>query len=355
MVRPLPVHLFHALVLSCSLLALLQAQPAPRGVVRGRVLDDSTNAPLPLANIFLSNSTMGTAANTQGRFELKGIPLGNQQVVASIVGYQPGSISLQLTDSIPRYVELRLKARPVQMSAVEIEARDPVEWKTQLERFTKAFFGSTSNSVKCKVTNAEVLDFTLEEGTGQFIATAREPLEIVNAALGYRFQCILQFFIETPHTFRYIGLTGFQHLQPQSTEVAEQWKTNRRTAFYGSKRHFLLSLFRKTARQEGFEVNSIRSDWVRTALIRPVGFEVNPDTLLAPSDVPFEKKLSFPDLLQIIFTRGSQRQFSIIELSGPSVMIFSNGFAANPLGLWTYGFWSSQRVAEMLPLDYEPD
>jgi hypothetical protein len=35
-------------------------------------------------------------------------------------------------------------------------------------------------------------------------------------------------------------------------------------------------------------------------------------------------------------------------------VIFANGFCANPLGLVTFGYWSTQRAAELLPIDYEP-
>jgi hypothetical protein len=346
---------FSVIILFVVLPQILSAQIVPQTTIKGRVVDDSTNAPLPLANIFVSNSTIGTAADNEGRFALKRVPLGTQQVVASIVGYKPGSITLNLKDSIAVRIEIRLKQQPVQLSTVEVEAKDPVEWKKNLERFTKAFFGSTSNSQKCTLLNPQVVDFTLDEESSQLTATAREPLEIINSALGYRIHCVLQLFSLTPHNFRFLALTGFQLLQPQNKDVAEEWGKNRQNAYYGSKRHFLTSLVRNRARQAGFEVSLIRTEWIQAAMLRPMGFEMNPDTLLSQSDVAFEKKLAFPYLLQIVYGHGRARQYSVIEMSGPEAMVFSNGLMVNPLAIWTYGYWSSQRVADMLPMDYEPE
>jgi hypothetical protein len=331
----------------------VHAQPVPRAIVNGRVVDDSTRAPIPLANVFISNSTIGTGTDSNGRFKLREVPLGSQQVVASIVGYLPGSVMVLLGDSTTRTVEIRLKARPVQMPAVEIEARDPAEWRENLKRFLKTFFGSTTNSSKCKLLNPEVLDFLQE--VEPFVATAREPLEIDNRALGYHIRCVLVHFSESREIFQFIGLTAYSNLRPRDQTEAEQWKSNRRDAFYGSKRHFLLALLKKNTREEGFEVNRVRKDFVRNALRRAAGSDVNPDTLLTPGEFSFQKKLSFADLLQVVYTRRDAPQISLIEMGRPQTVVYANGQTEDPLGLWTYGYWSSQRFADLLPLDYEPE
>jgi hypothetical protein len=81
--------------------------------------------------------------------------------------------------------------------------------------------------------------------------------------------------------------------------------------------------------------------------------EVNPDTLVSPSDSPFEKKISFIGYLQVIYSRGVVQHISLLELGGPIATIYTNGL--NPLGIWTHGYWSLQRAGEMLPIDYEPE
>ena len=348
----LPLFLF---ILVVSSLNLFFPQQIPKAIVKGRVVDDSTGAPLPLANVFISNSTIGTAANEEGGFELRGVPLGTQQIVASIVGYKPASLTVQLSDSIVQTVEFRLKSHPVQIPGVDIEEKDPVEWRKHLQRFINVFFGSTPNAVRCRILNPQVLDFSYDEEADRLVATAREPLDIENHALGYRFQCELVLFTHSPEAFQYIGFAAFRPMVPQNVAEVEEWKASRRNAYYGSKRHFLQALAKNSTKEEGFDVYSIRKDWTNRALRRPVGFEVNVDGLLSPGDSPHEKKLDFRDLLQVIYTRQNVTRISLLELNGPSVTVFTNGLTANPLGLWTYGYWSTQRGAEMLPIDYEAE
>jgi hypothetical protein len=330
-------------------------QQVPKAIVRGRVVDDSTGVPLPLANVFVSNSTIGTSANEEGKFELRGVPIGTQQIVASIVGYKPGSFTAQLNDSIVQVVEFRLRARAVQMPGVEIEEKDPAEWRKHLKTFIDVFFGSTPNAPLCKILNPQVLDFAYEEEEDRLVATAREPLEIENRALGYRVHCVLVLFTHSSQTFQYIGFTGFQVLVPRSVDESDQWKVNRRNAYYGSKRHFLRALAKNSATKEGFEVYNVRHEWLWSALKKPAGFKMNVDGLLSPGDSPYEKILEFQDMLQVVYKHESVTHISLIELNGRSVTVFTNGLTANPLGLWTYGYWSTQRGGEMLPIDYEPE
>jgi len=330
----------------------MQAQTLPRAIVKGRVLDDSTRAPIPLANVFISNSTIGTATNADGMFELKGVPLGSQQIVASIVGYQPGVTAIQFSDTTARSVEIRLKSRPVQMPAVDIEADDPVEWRKNLESFLKEFIGSSANARMCKLLNPEVLDFF--EESPHLVATAREPLEIENKALGYHVRCVLIHFAFAKETMQFIVLTSYSNLTPRDKAEEEEWNSRRLSTFRGSQRHFLVSLLRKSTKEEGFEVNRITKNMARRAYARPIGFDVDPDTLMKPGEFAHQHLLSFPDLLQVIYYTNSLPQVSLIEMNRPRLVVYPNGHLEDPLGIWTYGYWSSQRFADMLPIDYEP-
>ena len=219
---------FVALVTSLFVLLVpqtLQSQSIPHAIVKGRVLDDSTRSPLPLTNVFVSNSTIGAAADTQGRFELKGVPLGNQEIIASIVGYATQTKTLRLTDTTVYEVEFRLQPRPVQMVGLEIVGNEPTEWKRNLQEFLRLFFGSTPNASRCTLLNPEVLDFNVDDETGSFSASARRPLDIENKALGYHIQLFLDSLAErnfvhrsAPSTFQCVGRARFIPLLPQDKD-----------------------------------------------------------------------------------------------------------------------------------------
>ena len=333
----------------------IHAQGVPQVVIKGKVIDDSTGAPLALTNVFVANSTIGTAANAEGRFVLRGVPLGTQQIVASIVGYSVETWTLRLTDTITYEVEFRLRPRELQMPGVLVEAKDPVEWKKQLQRFVDSFFGTGPNSALCRLMNPQVLDFQVNEQVNQFIATAREPLQIENRALGYRFTYILRRYVESPQLFQFVGVTHFEELRPRDAQESVRWKENRRKVYYGSRRHFLSALIRKTWKEDGFEVNSIRKTPPRMALMWRAGNEVDADTLLRPGHAPYERRISFEGMLQVVYNQGRRQEFSLIELDQPVVTVYANGLVENPLKMVTQGYWSGQRAADLLPTDYEPE
>jgi hypothetical protein len=333
----------------------LDAQGIPHATVKGRVIDDSTGVPLPLTNVFVANSTIGTSADSAGQFVLRGVPLGTQQIVASIVGYGLETWTLQLTDTITYETEFRLRPRELQMPGVLVEARDPLEWKKQLQRFVDSFFGAGPNSNLCKIMNPQVLDFQVDMQKDQFLATARAPLLIENRALGYRFTYILRRYIESPQLFQFLGVTHFEELRPRDAQESARWKENRRRVYYGSRRHFLASLIHKTWREDGFEVNSIHKTPPRMALMWRAGNEVDADTLLRPGRAAYERRISFDGMLQVIYSQSGRHEFSLIQLDQPVVTIYANGLVSPPLRMVTQGYWSSQRAADMLPTDYEPE
>jgi hypothetical protein len=331
----------------------LYGQQMSRAIVRGHVVDDSTGAPIPLANVFVVSSKIGSATDREGKFELTNIPPGAWEIVASIVGHVPEIRTVRLSDSTAVQIVFRLKPRPVQMASVEVVEKDPTEWRRQLKKFSDAFFGTTRNASLCRFLNPEVLDFAVEKETAHLSVTAREPMKVENKALGYVFQCVLMYSTVGTGTFQFTAYVGFEGLRSTNDNETKAWESSRRKAYYGSKRHFLESLIRKRSKEEGFTANLMGFSSPKEALNRPVGLGVNPDTLVSPGDSPYERRLSFMGYLQVIYSREGVQHISLLELHGPTAIIYTNGL--NPLGIWTHGYWSLQRAAEMLPVDYEPE
>ncbi|WP_164851252.1 SusC/RagA family TonB-linked outer membrane protein [Larkinella soli] len=61
--------------------------------VRGRVIDEKTNTPLPGANVMIAGTTQGTTADANGNFTLS-VPTTARQLVVSFVGYVRREIAL---------------------------------------------------------------------------------------------------------------------------------------------------------------------------------------------------------------------------------------------------------------------
>jgi hypothetical protein len=105
-------------LLSCSLLAQTQ-------VVKGTVVDSEAKYPLIGATVQVSETTplLGTTTNSDGAFELKGVPVGRHTIVAQYIGYKPVVIpnvlvtagkevilNIQLTESVEELKEIEVTA-----------------------------------------------------------------------------------------------------------------------------------------------------------------------------------------------------------------------------------------------------
>lgn len=360
-------HRTRFIILSVSILLTffvpnLSAQNIFKGVIKGKVVDDSTNAPLPGANVFVASSTIGTASGNDGKFQITNVPYGIHQIVASFIGYTPLIETIDMTDTTEKEIVFRLKPKNFQLSPVVVEGNEPEEWKNNLKKFITQFFGKTPNAEQCKLLNPEVLDFSFDEETSAFTATVREPLIIENKALGYRLYYYLKYFKETDKRFQYYGVTKFEQLESDSPEEIKQWKINRQNTYYGSRRHFFYSLFHKSAEEEGFKVKWIRRELGLSAGFRYgteinpyLGNEVDPNTLLTDGKTIYEKKLSYKNILQATYGENTlNKRISRIELVQDSITVYSNGEIAEQLGILTFGYWSTQRAAEFLPWEYKP-
>ncbi|MCP9765641.1 TonB-dependent receptor [Lacihabitans soyangensis] len=61
-------------------------------VIKGRVVDDVTQSPLPGASISILNTQLGTQTDVEGNFRIQNAPFGRQTLKVSYVGYQTSLI-----------------------------------------------------------------------------------------------------------------------------------------------------------------------------------------------------------------------------------------------------------------------
>jgi hypothetical protein len=359
-------------ILCFSLAAM--AQPNPRVAIVGRVSDDSTGAFLQNVNVFVAQTTLGCNTDESGRFEIKNVPLGSFEIVASRLGYALRSIRVEISEFGSNSFDIRLHPMPITVREVVVSANEPVEWKRQLSTFTKLFLGTTLNADKCKILNPEVLDFN--ELAGFFSATARKPLEIENRALGYHIQFILSVFKLEPgnSTFELMSskvfgrgmltLEGMPHYTDlTSSDPAEvrRWNEARMRAFKGSFRHFLVALTTKHLQDEGYVISSRPS----LAASRGQGREVTEDSLVFVTSEPATKLVRFTEFLQVEYKRESEEpgydllrlkdsdaQTSWIELNYDAIKVNPEGLINEWFPTKLYGYWAWTRLADSLPLDY---
>lgn len=91
-----------------------------RGSVKGRVLDAETGAPLPGVNIMVAHTTIGAASGLDGAFNLPRVPLGEIELIATMMGYKKDVIHLNVDIEPSEEVEIRLNSTVLQLSGVVV-------------------------------------------------------------------------------------------------------------------------------------------------------------------------------------------------------------------------------------------
>jgi len=79
--------------------------PGTTGKITGRVIDKNTGDPLPMANVVIQGTTMGASTDLYGHFVILSVPPGTYSVKASMMGFQPMTmtevkIQVDLTTSL---------------------------------------------------------------------------------------------------------------------------------------------------------------------------------------------------------------------------------------------------------------
>lgn len=382
-------HILPSLIVFCGLIIAVShpavSYPQEKKFIRisGEVKDAVSGEPLPYANVFLSNTTIGAATDSHGHYLITAVPLGNYEIVASMMGYELETRPITIRQPIDRIINFELNMKVLESPGIEIQGTVPVEWKKNFEKFERIFLGDSKNARKCKILNPEYINFDYDYLNHALLASSDRPIEIENRALGYRvYFSLTEYSSQNYSSVRYFGYSRFVPLTPKNSSEEKRWEKNRFKAYRGSTRHFLASLFAGTHEQEGFvafNVSDLREDITSSYSKRITSKEV-----LRPGPYPFEKILSFPDYLKVIYTgEGESKEFiyyaqenftallsrnrmatkihrSNIQTSGmklnyDSVVINNAGLVMNPYAITTFGYWGwEERFAELLPLDYVP-
>ncbi|MDY0253922.1 MAG: TonB-dependent receptor [Tenuifilaceae bacterium] len=98
-----------------------KAQAQNRFTISGYVYEKGSRETMPGVNIYVPETTLGTASNSYGFYSLT-LPAGEYEVVFSFVGYQPRSFSINLNQDIPLNVDLD---HSIEIEGVEIRGEMP--------------------------------------------------------------------------------------------------------------------------------------------------------------------------------------------------------------------------------------
>jgi hypothetical protein len=336
---------------------------AQTGQLSGKVIDAKTREPLPFANVYVNKTTMGTTTDTSGEFILKGIPLGNVEIVCSFIGYIPHQLKVIIAATGNTPLAFELNPDTQQLTEVEIKSSRDKTWEKQLKKFEKVFLGVTGD---CTILNPWVIEFSNENN--KLKAEASLPIEIENKLLGYKLFFQLKSFSYSFSGYSIIGNVRFVEMKTSNGKDALNWMKNRERAYLGSERHLMKSILDRKINKEGFVLYKER---VKGKLrSRNFSYELDhnlttADTtaLLSPVAGTNEFRINIKDKIEVHYDYDFSLTRFYVDISYPVswletkngyVLINQDGNILNGAEVTISGDMAGARVSSMLPLDYKP-
>lgn len=335
--------------------------------VTGVVKDSKTNEPIPFVSVFLSNTTFATETAMDGTFKLKNVPTGTHTLVIRFIGYETLNKTIKIVEGQPLTFNENLVPSAQQLAEVKVQANRDKKWEKQYRTFAQQFMGETAAVQYCKVINPWVIEF--EEKEDVLTAKAEDAIEIDNRYLGYRILYTLKSFKTNGTETKFTGYAQFSELWSDKPSEKAFWAANREQVFASSDIHLFQSIIAGKTKADGFELYidkpgenpNARSAFFhqnQSKKLQAVYFDSL--TLKKNKDNIYQLFLPPRSELHLTNTEGS---FSIyrdklarvawLETRGP-LFINQSGLVLNPSEWVASGYLVSQRMAEILPLDFVP-
>ncbi|MCO6472159.1 MAG: carboxypeptidase-like regulatory domain-containing protein [Melioribacteraceae bacterium] len=381
-----------------SCLFSINAQTQSQASISGIVKDSLTGLPLKDVNLYIAKTLLGTTTNENGEYRIRNVPFGRYVLIFSHIAYKNDHEDISVQQSYNYVFDHSLLPAPFELPEIDVKTMNEKEWQKNFEIFKKHLLGYGEFADSCRILNPYKIDFKYNE-EGNLLAISRQPIQIINTALGYELLFFMKYFEKEFSSVKFAGLPVFSELPPANEEQAKIWENNRIKAYAGSLRHFLKSiadsyeniikgkastkllidLDDKTDDGYKFEYDStitftkhgFKAYYQSTNPIRRGrNFIVGPffvDSSVFPSPVLNELYFVAEKYIQVGFDREldekipsflwpSETQTSWVKLQADSVIFDKQGRYFDEFMIETFGYWAKERLSDMLPLEYNlPD
>ncbi len=357
---------FFFIILLFSLFAFAQQTTF---LVSGKVIDAANKTPLVAASVFAQNTTTGTATNNEGIFILR-LNNGGYDLVITFTGYETVTKRISTADADNNNIVIELKQKDKAMEEISIVSSNEV--KNGLEKygdfFIENFIGKTANSRLCSIQNKEALKFYFSKKRNRLKVLASEPIIIKNPALGYTIKYTIDSFTYDYGTLAsaYIGYPLFEAMQPADSAQAILWQANRQIAYKGSILHFMRSVYTKQLKEEGFEIQFLlKNSGIESALplknfYAALNYKMDESTMVVDINpnqpdvaVLYKNEKPVEEYFVQYEEQPKEFQLSLVNMTAAqSIGIEQNGYYFDQNDITINGYWSWEKVGDMLPYDF---
>jgi CarboxypepD_reg-like domain len=358
-------------------------------IISGRVLNESGTEPVSKASIYINNSTIGTASNENGEYIMHHIKPGVYEVIVSHVGFEVIVYKIEIKSAD---IRLTFKLVPKVKEMRDILVVTSSQREKWLAILRENFLGLTLAADRSKILNEEDIFFEKGQTKDVVKAFSEVPLIVENKELGYRIYFELQEFIFDAKEGRtlFFGFSRYEEMGDPDSEPRKKYIRNREKTYKGSTLHFYQSLLANSIAEQGFSIFITRpADTVKNEVSNApemnggrisvkipapqIAYTVSRNDILF-TDVSDSSRifLSWKGTLQVrykfdpyykaalqkkILVAGNLPkgfQSSVVMLESPAYLD-PNGILINPLAVQFSGFWSYEKLANMLPINYRPE
>jgi len=351
--------------------------------IRGRVTDGETQLPLKGASVYINNTTQGTTTDDSGDFVLGPFQPGRYEVVASFVGYDALLYSAEIKTSGIR-ISFKIEKKEEVMREVLVLSSELR--KHYLDIFKKYVIGVSIAADHCQIKNIEEVQFASGETKDEVVAYTEKALVIENPELGYTIHFdLLEFHYNKVTSGSYFyGYTRFVDWG-KDEKTKKKWTRKRKQAYEGSTVHFFRSVVNKQLTKEGFTVyqlSNMQKEKKDSINIKANTSKTNPGMQIARTAIEDSMislysdstyriyELRVHDGWRVFYEKSTDLKLEIMRksiLSGQPpkgtisglrlreepVLITERGIILTPIRLFYDGIWGYERLANMLPEDYE--
>lgn len=257
-------------------------------------------------------------------------------LVVSAVGYYSVSVSDYLNKE---NLKIYLNPKVYEINEVAIQAKSlKRERERYLRIFKNEFIGTTKNANECVILNEEDITFNYHSKSDTIKAYAFKPILIENRALGYLITYYLDKFEyskKSSYTF-FSGSFIFSENLTENEELISLYIINREKAYYGSRAHFIRTLYSNELDGTGYEITDL---FYNTLKISDIVF----------MDDNQQRFIKSVGKININYHRLS----SSIDLTGNPIFFNEAGYFDPNEIIWS-GDMGNQRMADWLPYEYVP-
>lgn len=300
-------------------------------VIKGVVIDKSTNIEIPYATIYFSETSHGTISKQDGTFSIDISQYLSKPLTISAIGYYSKTIT-----SILDYENLVVKLKPkvYTINEAQVSSKSLVrERKRNLRLFREEFLGTTDNSWECEIVNEDDITFNYYKDEDTLKAYAKKPLIIRNRALGYNITYFLDVF-EYYRDSKFVFFSGNFIFKEDCADYLGLIKDNREYVYEGSRMHFFRSLWTNNLQKNHFRI------------VDPDNKRVNYEDIVVEDDMG-NKYLKYKGNLRVYYYEIESK----MTVSG--MVYFEQNGHFDPEGIRWTGAMAGRRIADWLPLEYE--